>query len=136
MPQVKELKKLNVAGSATSTETARDFFFQWHLTERCNLACRHCYQSGMTGAEMDLHSVREIAEEAADMLKDWAERYDIRFSPSLNITGGEPFLRPDLFEILSLLAETGIRNSSSHQRHVDRQRKGHGGWKAACKACK
>ena len=59
MPEVKELKELNVAGSATSKDMARDFFVQWHLTERCNLACCHCYQSGVTGAEMDLRSIRE-----------------------------------------------------------------------------
>ncbi len=108
MPEVKKLKNLNVAGSATSAEAARDFFFQWHLTERCNLACRHCYQSGMTGTEMDLRALRETAGEASDMLKDWAERYEIVFSPSFTITGGEPFLRSDLFEMLSLLPAQGF----------------------------
>jgi radical SAM protein with 4Fe4S-binding SPASM domain len=108
MPQVKELKDVNVAGSATSRKTARDFFLQWHLTERCNLACRHCYQSGVTGAEMDLRSIGETAAEVSDMLEDWAERYEILFSPSLTITGGEPFLRQDLFEVLSLLARQGF----------------------------
>jgi radical SAM protein with 4Fe4S-binding SPASM domain len=34
------------------------------------------------------------------MLKDWSEAYDVAFSPSFNITGGEPFLRRDLFDIL------------------------------------
>jgi len=23
-----------------------EFIIQWHLTERCNLRCRHCYQEG------------------------------------------------------------------------------------------
>jgi radical SAM protein with 4Fe4S-binding SPASM domain len=34
------------------------------------------------------------------MLEAWSETYQLEFSPSLNITGGEPFLRKDLFEIL------------------------------------
>jgi radical SAM protein with 4Fe4S-binding SPASM domain len=108
MPEVKELKELNVAGSATSKDMARDFFVQWHLTERCNLACCHCYQSGVTGAEMDLRSIRETAGEVSDMVKDWAERYGILFTPSFTITGGEPFLRSDLFQILPLLAAQGF----------------------------
>jgi radical SAM protein with 4Fe4S-binding SPASM domain len=105
---VKELKELDVAGSATVKATEKDFFLQWHLTERCNLACRHCYQSGVESGEMDVRAIRETADEVADMLKDWAQRYDIVFAPSLNITGGEPLLRKDLFEILSLVGQYGF----------------------------
>jgi len=105
---VKVLKELDVAGSATLNGTGKDFFIQWHLTERCNLACRHCYQSGGKSSEMDFDEIRETAGEAADMLQDWAERYGIVFSPSLNITGGEPFLRTDLLDIITLLVERGF----------------------------
>ncbi len=104
MPEVKELKRLNVAGSATLTEAKKDFFLQWHLTERCNMACSHCYQSAWHGEEMGLPAIRRTAAEVSEMVEDWAQRYAMVFAPSFNITGGEPFLRKDLFEILSLLA--------------------------------
>ena len=107
MPEVKELKRLNVAGSATSKENKKDFFLQWHLTERCNMACSHCYQSGRRGGEMGLPAIRRTAAEVSEMVEDWAQRYAIAFAPSFNITGGEPFLREDLFEILALLAPLG-----------------------------
>ena len=84
-----------------------DFFFQWHLTERCNLNCRHCYQTRHIAGEMSLDEIKEGIGEMADMLNDWADRYGIIFSPGFNVTGGEPFLRKDLAEILE---EIGRRN--------------------------
>ena len=77
-----------------------DFLIQWHLTERCNLNCRHCYQSGGRGRELSLDEIREVIGEIADMLADWHALHGVTFSPGFNITGGEPLLRPDLFAIL------------------------------------
>jgi radical SAM protein with 4Fe4S-binding SPASM domain len=83
----------------------KDFFIQWHLTERCNLRCTHCYQTGEHEAELGLSGIREAASEVSDMIKSWAEEYDLAFSPSFNVTGGEPLLRSDLFEILHVFKE-------------------------------
>jgi AdoMet-dependent heme synthase len=77
-----------------------DFFVQWHLTERCNLRCRHCYQSGGGTGEITLEQGKEILAQVSDMLRAWEDAYDIGFSSSFNVTGGEPFLRQDLFLIL------------------------------------
>lgn len=85
-----------------------DFFVQWHLTERCNLRCRHCYQEGRHPAEMSWPEIRQGVEEIAEMIQSWSEAYEIVFSPSVNVTGGEPFLRPDLFQILELLGHKGF----------------------------
>src|SRR4030066_2479942 len=80
-----------------------DFFVQWHLTERENLRCKHCYQTGSGGQEISLSEVRAVVSEVAEMLAEWENRYGIVFSPSFNITGGEPFLRHDIFEILRFI---------------------------------
>lgn len=108
MPQVKQLQELNVAGRATKEEPELDFFVQWHLTDRCNLRCKHCYQGGRPKDEMSLPEIREVAEEVSAMLGDWAETYGMAFSPSLNITGGEPFLRRDIFEVLEEMRARGF----------------------------
>jgi radical SAM protein with 4Fe4S-binding SPASM domain len=42
------------------------------------------------------------------MLAEWENRYKIVFSPSFNITGGEPLLRHDIFEILRLITGRGF----------------------------
>jgi len=85
-----------------------EFFIQLHLTERCNLKCTHCYQSGKSPDEMSLAEIRSVISEVADMLGEWSAAYDVTFSSSFNITGGEPFLRRDLFPVLEELADKGI----------------------------
>lgn len=42
------------------------------------------------------------------MIKDWSDGYGLSFSPSMNITGGEPFLREDLFDILGEVKSLGF----------------------------
>ncbi len=85
-----------------------DFFIQWHLTERCNLRCRHCYQAGRGSDELTLPEISAVMDEISDMLNCWAEAYDITFSPAFNITGGEPFLRNDFADILEMLRSRGF----------------------------
>jgi radical SAM protein with 4Fe4S-binding SPASM domain len=86
----------------------QDFFIQFHLTERCNLRCRHCYQSGGHIAELSLAEIRAVVDEVAEMLAEWRVSYGLEFSSSFNVTGGEPFLREDLCEILTAMAERGF----------------------------
>jgi len=87
---------------------AHDFFIQWHLTERCNLKCSHCYQTGVTSGELSYHEILSVIDEIDDMVQAWSENYSLDFSPSFNVTGGEPFLRSDLYEILAAIAGKGF----------------------------
>ncbi len=85
-----------------------DFLIQWHLTERCNLKCKHCYQDNKKIEEMPFLEIAAIIEAAARMVREWQEAYDIQFLPSFNVTGGEPFLRGDFFTILERMLATGF----------------------------
>jgi MoaA/NifB/PqqE/SkfB family radical SAM enzyme len=85
-----------------------DFLIQWHLTERCNLKCTHCYQGNEKREEMSLAEIVGVVKAAAQMVKDWEETYDLEFSPSFNVTGGEPFLRSDFFPILEQMLSAGF----------------------------
>jgi radical SAM protein with 4Fe4S-binding SPASM domain len=90
-------------------DATQEFFVQWHLTERCNLRCRHCYQTGSGGSELDLAQLLDLVDEVAETLEAWSTTYDIAFSGSLNVTGGEPLLRADLFEFLEHARSRGLR---------------------------
>lgn len=79
---------------------AHDFFLQVHVTSRCNLRCDHCYQNEMDGAEMNLDQIIRSVDEVSDTLDIWGDSYGIDFDRSSNVTGGEPFLRDDLPDIL------------------------------------
>lgn len=84
------------------------FFVQLHLTARCNLRCRHCYQGGAGGAELSRDEVRGLLDEVQETLRAWERAYGLAFAPSVSLTGGEPLLRGDLFDIVGDFREAGF----------------------------
>lgn len=92
----------------TPSGSEHEFFVQWHLTERCNLRCRHCYQGAPEVRELTLAEIAEVVSEVSDMVAAWEEAHALEFAKSYSITGGEPFLRRDLFEVLALVVGTGF----------------------------
>jgi len=78
-----------------------DFYFQWHITDRCNLRCKHCYQTEYSDArELTIDELKKIADKVCLALTKWNARGKIA------ITGGEPLLRDDLPELLEYLQES------------------------------
>jgi radical SAM protein with 4Fe4S-binding SPASM domain len=68
------------------------------LTYRCNLRCRHCYNHSHSGASREL-----TTKQWFHILTDAAELGCY----SLVFTGGEPFARRDILEILQKACELG-----------------------------
>ncbi len=67
-----------------------EFYFQWHITEKCNLKCKHCYHDGYTSAnELSLDELYFVADKINETLKKWNKK------GTLSITGGEPFIVKD-----------------------------------------
>jgi radical SAM protein with 4Fe4S-binding SPASM domain len=108
MPQVKEVKKQIIAGPAIQTF---EFFIQWHLTERCNLRCRHCYQGRKKVPEMTPGDVRREIDGAAEMFLAWEKEHGIRVSPSIHFTGGEPFLYEGLWDVIKHARDGGFKTA-------------------------
>ena len=73
-----------------------EFYFQWHITEKCNLRCKHCYHADYTSAnELNLSELILIADKINSTLRKWNK------DGTLSITGGEPFVVMDkLFPLL------------------------------------
>ncbi len=75
----------------------------FELTPRCSLNCKMCYirmtpeQMKPLGSELSVDRWIKLAQEARDM--------GLTF---LLLTGGEPFLRQDIYELLSALNAMGI----------------------------
>ena len=63
----------------------------WNLIRRCNLTCRHCYS---ISADRDFPGELSTAEVFAVM--DDLKAFGV---PVLILSGGEPLLRPDIFEV-------------------------------------
>ena len=71
----------------------------WNLTRRCNLECAHCYMSAHAGAdtrgELTTEECRRVIDEIAA----------VNPNVFLILTGGEPLLRRDLFDIAAYAGE-------------------------------
>jgi len=84
-----------------------EFYFQWHITERCNLRCAHCYQNNYSTPELSLSDLRKIADKIIKTLTKWNKKGRI------SITGGEPLIKKELIPLLEYL------NKSDHVAHLD-----------------
>ncbi|WP_457602296.1 radical SAM protein [Nitratifractor sp.] len=71
----------------------------WNFTNRCNLACRHCYSYADPNSE-DFLSTEFILDSIPELIKA-----GIRF---VIFSGGEPLIRKDIFEIAEAMREAGI----------------------------
>jgi radical SAM protein with 4Fe4S-binding SPASM domain len=80
----------------------KDLFLE--VTSRCNALCEHC---GSRCGE-DFKEDEISAECLKKTLKEIAEAYNPK-DILLNVTGGEPLMRNDLFEILQYAVDLGFR---------------------------
>jgi radical SAM protein with 4Fe4S-binding SPASM domain len=79
------------------------FHLQWHITERCNFRCKHCYIEDEI-EELPLSELSLILNQYIDMIRIW--ELDKNNRPrKLSIGGGEPFVRKDLFDLLEKIKE-------------------------------
>lgn len=77
--------------------------FMLEITSRCGLNCRHCYINRSTGdrearlGELSCAEILDIARQAVDLGAFWC-----------TLTGGDPLLREDFFEIYLGLKRLGL----------------------------
>jgi MoaA/NifB/PqqE/SkfB family radical SAM enzyme len=73
----------------------------WETTRNCNLACIHCRASATMGpysGELDTTEAFRLLDQIAEVAK-----------PIVILTGGEPLLRDDIFDIASYGTAKGLR---------------------------
>jgi len=72
----------------------------WNLVRRCNLACKHCYA---TSADHEFSG--ELDQNEVFQVMDDLKRFRV---PVLILSGGEPLMRPDIFEISACAKAMGF----------------------------
>lgn len=78
---------------------------QWHITERCNLRCDHCYQEDITPPDPSWDELLSVLEQLKSFIRYCHEkRGGTRFRAHVTVTGGEPFVRDDFMSLLELMA--------------------------------
>ena len=106
--KIEKIKKKNMIAIAKYRKKLykkpilKDLFIE--VTLRCNAKCEHCGSS--CGYEIPEDEI------SADMIKKALKDIADRYNPEdilLNITGGEPLMRKDLFEIMDYANKLGFR---------------------------
>lgn len=87
----------------------------WNATKTCNLECVHCYAD----AEIKRFAGELTTEEAQRMIEDLSA-FKV---PALLISGGEPLVRPDIFDLAEYATSLGMRVTfSTNGTLIDQKR--------------
>ena len=70
-------------------------YIDWVITSKCNLNCKHCV--GMEEGELTRDEAMKVTNDIISLSPQW-----------VILEGGEPLMRPDMFEIGRTLYEAGI----------------------------
>jgi radical SAM protein with 4Fe4S-binding SPASM domain len=87
--------------SVPEQASARRPIVVWNITRACNLRCVHCYND--SGPDKPCH---EIPTDKAKAVIDDLAAFGV---PSILFSGGEPLMRPDLFELIEYAVGKGLR---------------------------
>ena len=81
-------------------QVPRHFQMQWHITERCNLRCKHCYQHSWHKADPPFVTLQFLLQRLIEAVEAFSREQRHAMPARITLTGGEPFLRPDFFDLL------------------------------------
>ncbi len=90
----------NKGSSAPTAHTKPGPVVIWNLIRRCNLTCKHCYA---LSADHDYEG--ELSFDEVCTVMDDLKSYCV---PVLILSGGEPLMRPDIFEIAQRSRDMGF----------------------------
>ncbi|HZK18538.1 MAG TPA: radical SAM protein, partial [Clostridia bacterium] len=72
----------------------------WNTTNECNLSCKHCYRDAGSKADSELNT--DEGKRLIGQIADAGFRMMI-------FSGGEPLMRPDIFELIEHARDKGLR---------------------------
>ncbi len=90
-----------------SSEPNKSFFsphLQWHLTDKCNLRCSHCYQDSYCDGGLDKAQLFDVLDQFRCLLLHFRERNGSKLKGHITLTGGEPFAKRDFPVLLEEIA--------------------------------
>jgi len=84
----------------------RAFGIQWHITERCDQRCKHCYIfNGREHADCEL-SILDLEKIVNDFIETTNK---MNKTPVITVTGGDPLLYPNVWDFFEILHNNNIK---------------------------
>lgn len=80
----------------------RHLFLQLHITGKCNLCCGHCY-IGEHSADLSYGEIRSVLKQFSLLAKHLRKQTRESVAVHVHMTGGEPFLHPEINRVLRYL---------------------------------
>ena len=97
----------------------RTFAFQWHITDECDQRCKHCYIYSAGLCSFTAIPYEQMTH-VLDSVEDFCERNNR--DPYLYITGGDPILHPDFWQLLAEAQRREMRVAiMGNPFHLDEQ---------------
>ncbi len=93
--------KLAYSPEASKAERFVPLVMSWNVTRECNMKCSHCY---INATEKKL--ANELTTEEGKNLMDQIRKVS---SPLLILSGGEPLLRQDIYELIEYGSSIGLK---------------------------
>jgi uncharacterized radical SAM superfamily Fe-S cluster-containing enzyme len=93
--------KLAHSPQAETSERFVPLVMSWNVTRECNMKCSHCYINAT-----DKKLSNELSTEEGKNLMDQICQVS---KPLLILSGGEPLLRPDIYELIQYGASKGLK---------------------------
>jgi radical SAM protein with 4Fe4S-binding SPASM domain len=93
--------KLAYSPTTPKSEKYVPLVVSWNLTRKCNLKCPHCYINATT-QELKNELTTEESKSLIDQICEVS-------TPLLILSGGEPLLRPDVYELVRYGASKGLK---------------------------
>jgi selenobiotic family peptide radical SAM maturase len=81
--------------------TLTHFGLQWHITNACDLHCRHCYDRSQRSPLTETKALRALDQLQSFCHEHWTVGH-------IALTGGNPFLYPGFFELYQEIVDRGI----------------------------
>ncbi len=81
--------------------------FQWHITDKCNFRCKHCYQDSYQNKGISFDDQLKVLNKLTNFTLNCKQESNLEYA-HINFTGGEPFLRNDFISLLEYTRNKGI----------------------------
>ena len=82
------------------------FAFQWHITDNCDQRCKHCYifseNKSKPIIQMNFEQMKSVLNNCLEFCKKFNRE------PYFYITGGDPILHPNFWDLISLIKDVGV----------------------------
>lgn len=87
----------------------KDFTLQLHITDSCTHHCNHCYLNNRDYDRLDSKIITSSFDNLVNLTDYISDIVGHEVDPVVHLTGGDPMLRKDIFELVESATSKGVK---------------------------